>query len=392
MMTGIWEQAAAQGKSVLLAAALLVAGGAGAAPAGLEQSDLFVAGAGGYHTYRIPVLLTTPAGTVLAFCEGRKTSASDTGKIDLLLRRSTDGGKTWSDPQVVWSDGDNVCGNPAPVADQASGHIWLLMTWNLGSDHEREIMAGTSKDTRRVFVSQSTDDGRSWSPPREITPSVKRPHWRWYATGPANGIQLTRGPHAGRLVVPANHSDHSNPNQHPYRAHVIYSDDRGHTWKLGGVEEEMTNESTLVELTDGTLLHNMRSYHKQNRRAIATSRDGGITWSPVKLDAALIEPVCQASLLRASWPGPNQKSVILFSNPASLKRANLTLRFSYDEAATWPDSKTLHPGPAAYSSLAVLPDETILCAYECGEKTPYERIRLCGVSPIILARPPSARR
>lgn len=378
MITPSGRQRAAAWKIILLGTcALVLAAGRGrAAPAGLEQTDLFVAGTGGYHTYRIPVLLTTPAGTVLAFCEGRKRSASDTGKIDLLLRRSTDGGRTWSEPQVVWSDGDNVCGNPAPVADRASGHVWLLMTWNLGSDHERDIMAGTGKDTRRVFVTLSTDDGRSWSPPRDITASVKRPHWRWYATGPANGIQLTRGAHAGRLVVPANHSDHSDPGRHPYRAHVIYSDDCGQTWQLGGIEEEMTNESTLVELADGTLLHNMHSYHKQNRRAVATSRDGGLTWSPVKLDPVLIEPVCQASLLRATWPAPDQQGLILFSNPASLKRMNLTLRFSHDEAKTWPDSVTLHPGPAAYSCLAFLPDHTILCAYECGEKSPYEVIRI----------------
>ncbi len=369
---------AAAWKILLLSACALglAAGRGAAAPAGLEQSDLFVAGTDGYHTYRIPVLLATPAGTVLAFCEGRRRSASDTGQIDLLLRRSTDGGRTWSEPQVVWSDGNNVCGNPAPVADQASGQVWLLMTWNLGSDHEREIMAGTSKDTRRVFVTRSADNGRSWSPPREITASVKRPHWRWYATGPANGIQLTRGAHAGRLVVPANHSDHSDTNHHPYRAHVIYSDDRGQTWKLGGIEEEKTNESTLVELADGTLLHNMRSYHNKNRRALATSRDGGLTWSPVKLDPVLLEPVCQASLLRATWPGPGQRGLILFSNPASLKRMNLTLRFSYDEAKTWPESVTLHAGPAAYSGLACLPDGTILCAYECGEASPYEKIRL----------------
>ncbi|HWI58328.1 MAG TPA: sialidase family protein, partial [Bacillota bacterium] len=120
--------------SILLAAALA---SASSTPVGLEQTNLFVAGTGGYHTYRIPALVTSAPGTVLAFCEGRKSSASDTGKIDLLLKRSTDGGRTWEPQQIVWSDGDNVCGNPTPVLDESTGVIWLLMTWNLGRDHER---------------------------------------------------------------------------------------------------------------------------------------------------------------------------------------------------------------------------------------------------------------
>lgn len=349
-----------------------------AAPAsdGLEQTDVWVSGTDDYHTYRIPAIVTSTKGTVLAFCEGRKTSRSDTGKIDLLLKRSTDGGRTWSAQQVIWSDGENVCGNPAPVVDQITGDIWLLTTWNLGSDHERDIMAGTSKDTRRVFATRSSDDGRSWSKPVEITDAVKKPHWRWYATGPVNGIQLTRGPHKGRLVIPANHSDHSDPDKHPYRAHVIYSDDHGKTWKLGGIEEDMTNESTIVELSDGALLHNMRSYHKKNQRAVATSRDGGLTWSPVKLDETLVEPVCQASILRYTWPARGDKSRILFSNPASTRREKMTVRLSADEGATWPVSRMLHTGPAAYSCLVVLPGKTIGCLYEAGEKGPYERIVL----------------
>lgn len=348
--------------------------GADAFGGDLRQQDLFVAGTEGYHTYRIPAVVTTQRGTVLAFCEGRKGSASDTGKIDLLLKRSSDAGKTWGPRQVIWTDGDNVCGNPAPVVDLVTGNIWLLLTWNRGDDHESQIMAGTSKDTRRVYVTRSGDDGISWEPPREITASVKKAHWRWYATGPVNGIQTTRGPRPGRLLVPANHSDHSDPSAHPYRAHVIYSDDHGKTWKLGGIEESMTNESTLAELSDGRLLHNMRSYHKKNRRAIAFSEDAGLSWSPLKWDAALIEPVCQASLLRFSWPGPNSKSVLLFSNPASVKREKMTVRLSNDEGATWSESRCLHEGAAAYSCLTVLPDQQVACLYEAGTRSPYEKI------------------
>ncbi|HVR35831.1 MAG TPA: sialidase family protein [Methylomirabilota bacterium] len=366
-------------RSILLlcrASLFLVMMAAGSASAELKRTDVFVSGTDGYHTYRIPAMVVSSMGTVLAFCEGRRESAGDTGSIDLLLKRSTDGGETWSPQQIVRSDAGNVCGNPAPVVDESTGTIWLLMTWNLGSDHEREIMDGTSEDTRRVFVTHSTDDGLTWSSPREITASVKKPHWRWYATGPVNGIQLNRGGHRGRLVIPANHSDHSDPDRHPYRSHVIYSDDHGRTWELGGVQEGMTNESTLVERADGSLLHNMRSYHGRNRRAIATSGDGGATWSKVTLDEALVEPVCQASLLRFDWPRPDAPGRLLFSNPASNKRENMTVRLSNDEGATWPVSRTIHPGPSAYSSLAVLPDRTIACLFEGGEGNPYEKIIL----------------
>jgi len=340
-------------------------------------TDIFISGTDGYHTYRIPAIVVTTNGTVLAFCEGRKNSRNDTGKIDLLLKRSTDGGKSWSAQQIISSDGENVYGNPAPVVDETTGIVWLLMTWNLGADGEREIGDGTGKDTRRVFVTHSEDDGATWAKPREITTAIKKPDWRWYATGPANGIQLTRA-HKGRLVIPCNHTE-LNSGKPVSRAHVIYSDDHGKTWRLGGTEDELTNESTVVELADGSLLQNMRSYHKKNRRAFATSTDGGATWSHVKLDETLIEPVCQGSILRYSWPENGRRSRILFSNPASTKRENLTIRVSYDEGATWTVGKVIHPGPSAYSCLTVLPDKSIGCLFECGEKSAYEKISLAQI-------------
>lgn len=169
--------------------------------AGLEESAqqaLFTAGQGGYHTYRIPSLITTGKGTLLAFCEGRKGGRGDAGNIDLLLRRSTDGGKTWGQTQVVWDDAGHTCGNPCPVIDRRSGTIWLLLTHNRGEDHESAIVAGRSKGSRTVWVSHSRDDGLTWAKPIEITRDVKKPDWTWYATGPGVGIQLR----SGRLLIP----------------------------------------------------------------------------------------------------------------------------------------------------------------------------------------------
>src|SRR6478736_3772406 len=330
----------------------------------LESSVVFNERVDGYHTYRIPAIIVTTNGTVLAFCEGRRKSRSDTGDIDLLVKRSTDSGRTWSAQQLIWSDDENTCGNPTPVVDQATGIIWLLTTWNSGVDKEKEINHQASRDRRRVFTITSADDGLTWSKPQEITASVKKQGWGWYATGPGNGIQLTRGPHRGRLVIPANHSERvAGSTNAATRSHVFYSDDHGKTWQLGGVEEEKTNESAIAELTDGSLLHNMRSYHKKSRRAVATSKDGGLTWSSVKLDDALIEPVCQASLLRYTWPENGGKSRLLFSNPASVKREKMTLRVSYDEGATWPVNRLIYDGPAAYSCLTVLPDQSVACLF-----------------------------
>lgn len=331
---------------------------------GADQQDIFEAGKGGYHTYRIPAIVVTTNGTVLAFCEGRKDGTGDSGRIDLLLRRSTDGGKSWEAQKLLREDGDNVCGNPTPVVDRVTGKVFLLTTWNRGLDTERMILDGKSVEGRRVFVMESGDNGATWSEPVEITASVKRPHWRWYATGPCNGIQLK----GGRLLIPANHSDHSDQAKHHYRSHVFYSDDHGVSWKLGGVQEEKTNESTLVELSDGLVIQNMRSYHGRNARAIAASSDAGLTWSGVVLDTNLVDSVCQASIFRHS------NGAVLFSNPAATKREKMTVRVSGDEGRTWSVLSRLHDGPSAYSCLAEIPGGVGLCLYERGEKTPYEKI------------------
>jgi sialidase-1 len=332
------------------------------------QHDVFVSGKEGYHTFRIPALVVTPKGTLLAFCEGRKNGRGDSGAIDLVLKRSTDGGRSWSRLSVVADDGENTVGNPCPVVDRKTGTVWLLLTHNLGKDTERTIRDGTSKGTRRVWVTKSADDGVTWSKPADVTKDVKDPKWTWYATGPGVGIQTA----AGRLVIPC---DHTEAKTKTNRSHVIYSDDGGKTWKKGGVLGEKTNECQLAERSDGSLLLNMRSYHGKNRRAVATSKDGGLTWSEVKLDDALIEPVCQASLISLPAAKKGDKVRLLFSNPASTKREKMTVRLSDDEGKTWSKGALLHAGPAAYSCLGATKDE-LLCLYERGEKSAYERVTL----------------
>jgi sialidase-1 len=316
---------------------------------GSLSTVIYESGRQGYHTYRIPALVVTSKGTLLAFCEGRKTSRSDHGDIDLILRRSSDGGQTWDQQRIVYEEGGTkkiTIGNPCAVVDKEIGVVWLAFC----------------RDNDRVFIAHSADDGESWVKPREITEEVKETEWGWYATGPGHGIQLQRGKYKGRLVIPCDCGDSKgwgNWDQKG-RSLVIYSDDNGQNWTHGGITEKSMNECEVVELTDGSLLLSMRNYRGPKLRAFALSKDGGSTWSSPRLHEQVYCPTCQASIHRYSW----QPNIILHSGPGGPGRENLTIRLSYDEGQTWPAAKVLEKGSSAYSDLAVLPDGRVCCLFE----------------------------
>ncbi len=365
--------------SLPLAIAYLTASGGPAASAMTPfETDVFVGGTDGYHTFRIPAIVVTNKGTLLAICEGRRGSTSDTGNIDMVLRRSTDGGKSWSRLQVIWDDGPNTCGNPCPVVDRSTGTIWLLMTHNLGPDDEAAIARKKAKGTRTVWVTRSDDDGATWTRPIDTTATTKKPEWGWYATGPGVGIQLQYGRHAGRLLIPCNNTVQPDPahlDRFEYGNHAIYSDDHGKSWLVGTAVPSLTiDEPQAVELTDGSVMMNMRSHFGKGCRVVSVSGDGGKTWGGIRHEEVLIEPDCQASFLRYTDAKTDGKTRVLFSNPASKQRDRMTVRLSYDEGKTWPVSRLLCAGPAAYSCLTVLPDQTMGCLYERGKKHPYEGI------------------
>lgn len=331
-------------------------------------SYIFKKGTEGYNCYRIPALIKSRSGALLAFAEGRKNNCSDEGDIDLVMKRSTDGGKTWSGLSVIWNDGGNTCGNPAPVVDEETGKILLLMTWNHGDDHIGEINAGTSMNTRRVFITSSTDDGLTWQMPAEITSSVKQSNWGWYATGPCHGIQLTKGPNKGRLLIPCDYIEVGASRRG--NSHVIYSDDAGTTWKIGGIPPLNSglnpNESTITELSDGKLMLNMRIGANNNQRVYSISEDGGLSFSPLIQAPALIDPVCQGSL--TSTPVGNGFGVF-FSNAASTSRRNMTIKMSTNDGVDWTKKKVVFSGPSAYSDLMVLSPTEVAILFEGGVAT-----------------------
>ncbi|WP_293716802.1 sialidase family protein [uncultured Parabacteroides sp.] len=343
-------------------------------------TDVFQKGQDGYACFRIPAIVQSKAGTLLAFAEARKNSCSDTGNIDLVVKRSEDGGKTWSKAITVWDDGDNVCGNPAPIVDQETGRIILVTCWNLGEDHEKEIIDGKSKDSRRIYVLSSDNDGISWSAPKEISSSVKHPDWTWYATGPCHGIQLQSKKHKGRLVVSANHMVAGTKT---YHSQIIYSDDKGETWKLGGiVSKHGGNESSVTELKNGDLMLNMRNYNREESksRSYVISKDGGETVSEMQYLPELIEPICQGSTLNYMKNGKVSNN-ILFSNPASTdKREKMTIKLSLNNGKTWPYAFLIYPGPSAYSDLVNLPNGNIGLLYEYGTDNAYEKIGFTSIS------------
>lgn len=336
--------------------------------------DIYKKGQEGYAYYRIPAIIRTKNNTILAFAEGRKNNCSDSGNIDLVVKRSKDDGKTWSKLFVVWDDKDNTCGNPVPILDKDTGRIYLICTWNLGLDKENEIVSQTSRNSRRVFYIYSDNDGLTWSNPIELTKDVKQDSWTWYATGPGHGIQIQKGKYKGRIIVPANHTDSKTKESH---SHIIYSDDKGKTWKIGGIiKQSGENESSVVELENGNLMLNMRNYNRNKKsRAYATSSDGGATWTDAQYTSVLIEPICQGSILNYINHSSKPTNRILFSNPSSTnKRENMTIKLSKDNGNTWPYAYRIYSGPSGYSDMVILRNKRVALLYEYGENNAYEKI------------------
>ncbi|MEU1622256.1 sialidase family protein [Streptomyces sp. NPDC005722] len=365
--------AAARGVRTLAGLALLFTGAAGwqasagaattPLPASCTTSVPFRSGTEGYHTFRIPAVVRIGGAALLAFAEGRRNSAADDGDIDVVLRRSYDGGCTWEPLQVIADAGTQTFGNPAPVVDPRTGRVVLLVCRDTGPE-------------RLVYELHSDSGGLSWSPPRDITATVKPGNWRWYATGPGHAIALTSGPHAGRLLVPANHTSVL-AGRTVHGAHALYSDDSGLTWHIGFVQALPgdwlnLNESTMAELADGRVYVNSRDDHgfSAPTRADAYSPDGGLSISGIfRPQGALEGPEVQGSVLLT------RTGALLYSGPADrAKRRLMTVRVSGDQGASWTSGPPVSDSPAAYSDLVELADGTVGLLYETGITSPYESV------------------
>lgn len=350
----------------------------------LEKTDLFLPGDSNVNLYRIPGIVATAKGTILAYCEARRNPRGDWGEIEVHLRRSVDSGKTWMPVQHIAHKGvrlpvpedrvgkmskpdEQTVNNPVAIVDKKNGLVHFLYCVNYA----------------RCFYMSSNDEGATWSEPVEITSTFEAfkadYNWSVLATGPGHGIQLKNG----RLVVPIWLASGKNGAHHPSAMSTIYSDDHGKAWQRGAIaianspEIPDPNETSIAELSDGRVLLNVRSHVKSNRRLLLTSTDGASNWSEPQAHQDLWEPICFGSSL--SFIAPNDKPALLFCNPRNLNvkqgeakpgqgrlRQNLSLHLSRDDGNTWPQIKTVEAEGSGYSDLAALPDGTILVFYERG--------------------------
>ena len=274
----------------------------------LTKVTLFEGDQGGYKVYRIPGIVVTRKGTVLAYAEARRKTGGDWDTIDLVMRRSTDGGSTFSAPRVVAHVAGKV--NRSPVAMERKQGEPTDVTYNNPvaiADRNGAVHFLFCLEYMRVFYARSRDDGETFTPPVEITATFDafRPEyaWRVAATGPGHGIQLSNG----RLLVPVWLSLGTGGNgHHPSVTATVYSDDHGATWHRGEIAVPSTsqfpdpNETTAAQLADGSVLLNVRTEARENRRTVVTSQDGAAHWSPPRLQQDLPDPVCFASIVRLS--------------------------------------------------------------------------------------------
>ena len=342
-----------------------------------EFSDVFLASKDGYQSVRIPSVVVTKQGVVLAFAEGRAANSDQAGN-DIILKRSLDQGRTWSPLELVADDGKNSLNNPTAVVERESGRVFLMYQRIPAHLKERSPNVETGYEGTNVyrnFLTWSDDDGVIWAKPSDITSTTKRPtRATTIASGPGIGIQLTRGPHQGRLIIPFNEGPYGQWNDY-----AVFSDDRGRTWQCGqnvpGAfvadpklgRRSQINEVQMVELSDGSVRLNSRQFAGAKSRKTAVSRDGGETWSPVENVPDLRDPGCNASILRYSFDGATDHGRILYSGPDSTKRSNGTIHLSVDDGTTWPLKRVLWPGGFAYSVLARLPDGTVGCLFETND-------------------------
>lgn len=333
-----------------------------------EQVDLFEHGFAGVHTYRIPALIQTRQGTLLAVADARHDGGQDLpARISLVARKSSDLGRTWSPQSTIVRVPEGGAGDASLLLD-ARGRLWCFYAYGPPGIGFRTAKPGplTGPEVLQVHAIVSGDGGSTWSAPADLTPQLRDPSW--YALFPTSGTHFVTS--SGRLLLPLVVQD----GEKKITARNAYSDDDGRTWKVGPAVAPATDESKAIEIAGGVVLQNARN---GGRRLVARSRDGGVTFSEAAHDEALPDAGCNAGLARYRHRG---RDLLLFTNAASTRRENLTIKASADSGRTWTSGRTIHAGPSAYSTVISLRDGSIGVLYERGGESPYERITFVRLS------------
>ena len=329
------------------------------------------------HTFRIPAMVATNKGTLLGVYDMRYTSSRDLqGHMDIGLSRSTDGGNNWARPVSIMDmkkygdlpEDQNGCSDPNILVDRTTGEIFVSAVWTHGKPGTHQWRGKGSEPgysinkSSQFMIVRSIDDGLTWSTPENWTKKLKDPKWHLFAPAPGNGITLSNG----TLVMPTQGRDAVG---RPF-SNLMWSEDHGKNWTLSEHARDNTTECAVVELSNGSLMLNMRDNRnrsdksKTNGRAVSVTLDMGKSWSVHPSDhKALPEPVCMASLL--SHDLPDGRRALFFSNPNSKqRREKMTVRMSLDGGQTWPRSILLDQKGGAYSSLAMVDEKTLGILYE----------------------------
>lgn len=331
------------------------------------------------HTVRIPAIARTKDGTLLGVYDLRYNSRRDLqGHMDIGLSRSTDGGKTWAAPRAIMDMGEfgglgqdlNGCSDPNILVDELTGEIFVSAVWTHGKPGTHQWRGKGSEPgldihrSSQFMVVRSVDDGKTWSKPENWTERLKDPEWHLFAPAPGNGITMSDG----TLVMPTQGRDAAGLSF----SNLMWSRDHGKSWTLAGHARNDTSECSVAELSDGSLMLNIRDNRNRkdksttNGRAVSVTADRGKTWTVHSSDhGALPEPVCMASLIGHTLP--DGRRVLFFSNPNSMtRRERMTVRISLDDGQTWPADNAilLDQRGGAYSSLVIVNERTLGILYE----------------------------
>lgn len=334
----------------------------------INEYPLFIAGDDGYHSFRIPAVITLPNGRILAFAEGRRNDCGDTGDIDIVLKISDDGGQSFGPLKVVAAGGGDTAGNPCPVYDRVTGKIVMVFNRNSGDGYQDLVMVG--KALRSVHMTESGDDGESWGPERDISAQARHDDWTWHGAGPCHGLQTA----SGRLIIPCDHAvlDQEKQDSGPYFSHTLYSDDHGASWLIGKDIAPATTECAAAQLKDGRVLMSMRMLPNPWCRTLAVSYDEGVTFPKCYMVKEQPDPCCQGTLLAVDKKGEEILLEVNASHPE--ERIRLVIHESADGGDTWEDAFVVTKTHAAYSDITQINRDHIAVLYETGEESPYERI------------------